>query len=171
MSSAAGLVAGSGLTPLEACGLVSGICTTLQAEGATDQDLINVGAGVIDDTDLLNELTENYNAPVTPSTSTDYDSLVGTGLDTLSDGTLGALSLFGGPSTTAIGNTAIVGATSGAATVATVASNAVTAVQNAANSLATWLQNNYIWLIVGVVAVLLLLVWAYGGFKLGFLQG
>lgn len=127
----------------------SGLCSTLSALGASDAQLNGVGTGSISDTELLDYLTGNTAAPyqVAPSVSSSATDTVlgslGSVADAVSDPVQGQ------------GIVQIVPA----------------AISSAVTSASTFLSNNWVWILLAVGAVLLILVWAYGGFRLGFLQG
>lgn len=139
MSCSGGLAPGSSLTPLTACQLVSGICQTLVAEGASDQDLLDVASGCMDDTALLTELMSGYKSPVVVTSSA-------------TDIVLGSLGAAGDSVSNAV-------------------SDVVNPIGNAITSAGNWLKSNWLWIVGILLAGLLLVAWAYGGFRLGFLQG
>lgn len=51
------------------------------------------------------------------------------------------------------------------------ASNVASTITGGLSGIASWFSSHWIWLVAGIIAVLLLAVWAFGGFKLGFLGG
>jgi hypothetical protein len=128
-STAYGIVAGSGVTPLSACESSpygGGLCSTLQALGATDQQLLGVAEGTIDPVALMDELTGGAPVPFNVASSASDEVL----------GTIGA-------------------ATS---TVQDTAASVVSGI----SGIGTWFSSNILWIVLGIVAILVILVFAYG---------
>jgi hypothetical protein len=141
----AGMVAGSG-TPLSLCqaSQPAGVCETLQAEGATDQNLIDVAAGCLDPTLLLSYLTGGGIPPLEPSYN--VPGIVANAV----------LPSFG--PTTSI-PTAL---TSAGSAISTAASNASAAIQNALPGILSGLGTAGLWIIgIVVVAIVLFLIFEF----------
>lgn len=139
-SSAVGIVPGSGVTPLSICqtglgGDPSGLCVTAQLLGATDDELAQVGTGMLDPEVLLDSLAGGSAPPVTVQSSTSDILLggIGSGIDTLSD---------------PVGGTGI-----------------LESAEAEAGSLVTWLKTNWWVIAVVIVAILAVVAWGYGGFR------